>query len=271
MPYIPFNCRDKRVLVAEDNAVNRKVVLAMLAKFQVNADFAENGQAALDLLAKQAYHLVLMDCHMPVMDGYEATRIHRSRESGLENVRRMPIVALTADTAVLTQQVCLTAGMDDFLSKPIDYQALSDMLSKWLNSDQQHCKISPQPTEPALQPKIDNVSVCWDEAAVLNFVENDEELLLELIRLFIESAPEQLLKINQALQHNDLDTIAHVAHAIKSMVMNFYAESAQSLASRLERQARHGESVELAGLTSELNKAVMQLISSLQQRIKVKP
>ena len=120
---------DRRVLVADDNAVNQRVAVAMLHKLGLHADTAENGVEALQALGKNAYDLVLIDCQMPEMDGYEATRAIRARE--VEGIH-LPVVAMTAHTMQEDIDACLTAGMDDYLLKPISLSSLSKKLTRWL-------------------------------------------------------------------------------------------------------------------------------------------
>ena len=103
----------------------------MLSRFNLKPDLAENGEEALAQLARQTYDLVLMDCQMPVMDGYAATRILREREAAATSARQ-PIIALTAHATQEAQATCLAAGMDDYLSKPINRHELSTLLARWL-------------------------------------------------------------------------------------------------------------------------------------------
>jgi CheY-like chemotaxis protein len=116
-----------RILVVEDNAVNQRVAVRLLHKLGYESDTAGNGQEALDKVSGQEYAAVLMDCQMPVMDGFEATRILRSQKGGW----RVPVIALTARAMKEDEDRCLEAGMDAHLSKPIDLQKLSDALAKW--------------------------------------------------------------------------------------------------------------------------------------------
>jgi CheY-like chemotaxis protein len=118
-----------RVLLAEDNLVNQKVALIMLKKLGIEADVAASGLEALDALVGVSYDLVLMDCQMPGMDGYEATRRIRDRERGS---RRLPVVAMTAHAMVGDREKCLEAGMDDHIPKPVRMEALHRALSRWL-------------------------------------------------------------------------------------------------------------------------------------------
>jgi CheY-like chemotaxis protein len=126
--------RDKQldqlhILVVEDNPVNQMIVRRMLAKLGCSVDLATNGREACAAMQTRSYDLVLMDCQMPVMDGFEAARVIRSREAAH---RRTPIVALTAGVLKEEREQCYAAGMDDFLSKPIDRNELQATLEKWL-------------------------------------------------------------------------------------------------------------------------------------------
>jgi len=124
--------RPGRVLVVEDNEVNALVVRGMLEQLGVNAELAVDGQKALARMGQTTYDLVLMDCQMPVLDGWEATRIWRARETRLRQNQRVPIVALTASAAAGERERCLEAGMDDYLSKPFTREALGELVDRYL-------------------------------------------------------------------------------------------------------------------------------------------
>ncbi|MCU0531831.1 MAG: response regulator, partial [Syntrophales bacterium] len=118
-----------RVLVAEDNPVNQKLAIRMLEKFNLSVDVAANGREVIDMLGKAAYDLVFMDCHMPEMDGYEATASIRQAER--ESGKHLSIVAMTANAMQGDREKCLSAGMDDYITKPIRREAIQEMLQKW--------------------------------------------------------------------------------------------------------------------------------------------
>jgi len=249
-------------LVVEDNKINQKVILAMLRKFQCRPDLAENGQDALDKLAKHPYDLVLMDCQMPVMDGYEAIRILRGQELA-GHIVRIPVIALTAHASAGEREKCLSAGMDDYLSKPISRSELTMMLAKWLGD------FSPEQTgsfEKMELTEAETPSVCWDEAAALNRLDGDQELLDDMIKLFIEETPARLRALQEALACNDGATLADAAHAIKGMAGHFCADQLLNDAASLEKRAREGESADFPAMAKKVAEETISLSHAFQQR-----
>ena len=127
------NCENKRVLLAEDNAINQMVSVSLLKKLGFVVDVAENGNEALKSLEQNHYDLVLMDCQMPVMDGYEATRMIRDPSSPVLN-HAVPIVAMTANAMSGEREKCLAAGMNDYTTKPVKIEVLKKVLSQVLHN-----------------------------------------------------------------------------------------------------------------------------------------
>jgi PAS domain S-box-containing protein len=255
----------KRVLIVEDNLVNQKVIQAMLGKFHLTLDFADNGQLALELLKKQIYDLVLMDCQMPVMDGYEATRIFRGQELQQGRLLRTPIVALTAHATVSAQETCLNAGMDDYLSKPINTGLLTKMLVRWLERKNTLNNQPPLSTETTAMPEESPPAPCWDETAALQYLENDTDLLDELIKLFIQTIPDQINELQAALAKGDTEALANSAHSIKGMSAVFCTTTVTGLAAQLETDARLNRD-DTTVMASKLTTALNHLTAEFQQR-----
>lgn len=255
-----------RVLVVEDNKVNQKVVLAMLAKFGLTPVLADNGQVALDRLAEAPFDLVLMDCQMPVVDGYEATRMLRARELA-EGARRTPVVALTAHAAAGEREKCLAAGMDAYLSKPVSQKELAATLARWLGkAPATNRDASPDPQAEAVcaGPPAAGAPL-WDRDAALRGLDGDEELLNELIDVFVAEVPAQLTTLRGALERSDLSALADAAHAIKGMAAHFRAEDLRSSAMKLEQSARAGRSDDYPRLVHALEEAAARLIEDLSR------
>ncbi|MEI6335002.1 MAG: CHASE domain-containing protein [Methylococcaceae bacterium] len=249
----------KKVLVVEDEKVNQKVIVAKLAKFDIVPDLAENGQLALDKLAHSSYDLILMDCQMPVLDGYAATAKLRLLEARLGSPRQ-PVIAITANVLDGEREKCLAAGMDDYLSKPVVTEQLTAMLASRLGN--QPAEMTP-PLSVAPAASASDQAI-WDATAALDNLDGDSALLDEMIALFLIEGPKQLAELSRAQTEGDLPVLARAAHTIKGAVACFFAASAKDCASVLEQAARSGQSADYQAMTDALTNAVTDLINSLQ-------
>jgi PAS domain S-box-containing protein len=252
----------KRVLAAEDNRVNQKVLTAMLAKFGIVPQIVENGQAALDRLSRERFDLALMDCQMPVLDGYAATRALRAQEFEA-GAPRVPIVALTAHATAGEREKCLVAGMDDYLSKPVTRERLAEALARWLgdpgdNSASAHENCHGR-DEESLSPPVS----LWDNKIALAALYDDEELLKEMIALFIGETPSHIAALRAAQERCDLSGLADAAHALKGMAGHFCAQPLKTLAAGLETNARSGAPADYARQTEALANAANALSEEL--------
>ncbi|WP_432742769.1 response regulator [Methylobacter sp. G7] len=277
----------KRVLIVDDNKVNQRVILSQLAKFQLKPDLANNGQVALELLGRKTYDLVLMDCQMPIMDGYEATQTLREREAAAGGHSPTPIVALTAHASAGEGEKCLSAGMDDYLSKPVSQTGLVAVLARWLGLPSvapiadDNALGSEIPLSPRLTKETGGavLTVCWDEAAALKQLDDDHDLLAEMIDLFLEEASVQLAALDAALFCSDLLALAEAAHGIKGMAGHFCAEKIMTLAANLDHSARKASApaprlrpvgnaaeVDFQLMTRNLAQATVDLVKNLQVR-----
>ena len=229
----------RRILVAEDNPVNQKVITSRLKKLKIEVDVVENGKDAVERLEAQLYDLVLMDCQMPVMDGYEATRRLRARE--MEHRQdRMAIIALTAHVGEGEKEKCLSCGMDDYLSKPVKSETLIELLSRYLGEPAELDALENIIALPETGREEGHQPAGCDLEAALRQLDNDKELLDEMIGLCLEDLPNRLDELRQAHSQGDLIAIAEAAHAIKGMAGHFFAESLQTQARELEQLAREG-------------------------------
>lgn len=185
------------ILLVEDQVINQRVIGSYLAKLGISFDLAANGAVALQMMEHNKYNMILMDCRMPVMDGYEATTHIREKEkiSG----GRIPIIALSAEVSTGDRQRCIDLGMDEFLGKPLDFQKFSQSLSQWLTERDK--------------------SFVIDEAAIeklSGFSAGGQSLAQALIEEFSKSAPEVIESMHLAVQKNDLKGISDLAHSLKS-------------------------------------------------------
>ena len=250
----------RRILLAEDNPVNQKVGRGTLEKLGFNVDIVANGADAVEAWGSGRYDLILMDCQMPVMDGYQAAREIRTREAGKG---RIPIVALTADAMQGTEQHCREAGMDDYLTKPLNRSRLKTTLAKYLplptpEITAMSSTASDKPTAPTEDP------IDWDQ--FMTVTDSDPQFAQELAQVFIDSGDAALRDIRAAIANNDLPSVQRVAHSFKGSSANIRADKASGAASRLEEAARAGAIQEIPTLEQELRVEAERAIEFLRAR-----
>ncbi len=218
-----------RVLVVEDNAVNQRVAEQLLERLGCRVDVAGTGREALSLVARLSYDIVFMDCHMPEMDGYEATRQIRASDTPSAGV---PIVALTANAQEGERERCLAAGMNDYLTKPVSLEALAAALETWAGRRRGGTPAAARPG-PAAAPAFDPIPL--GEMRRL-----DGKLASEICRLFLAETPLRLAELAGAVEAGRLGDIQQVAHALKGSCLMIGARELGLCAQVLERQAAAG-------------------------------
>ena len=223
-----------RILLAEDNSVNRKLAVTLLQKRGHEVMVAENGQEVLDVLELERVDLVLMDVQMPVMDGLEAIRAIRMKEQSTG--AHLPIIALTAHAMKGDRERCLAAGADEYVAKPIRLAELSAAIEKVK---------APAPLQPAdqlIQGAVRETSPAsrLDLAVALERVEGDRELLEEIARLFADESLVLLGEIRRARASEDIRELQRLAHTLKGAALNVAALKVAEIALALETQARSG-------------------------------
>lgn len=256
------------LLVAEDVDVNREILASLLEDTGIAIDFAVDGTEALDRFAKHpdTYSLILMDVHMPKMDGYETVRNIRCLP--VARARQIPIIAMTADVFREDIEKCLQAGMNDHIGKPIDPGELMTKLNKYLRppavpepaSSYQPISITNSPLSDAV-PDYANLLPMIDVQAGLGRVMNNKKLYFTLLKNF--TGREMAAEIIGRIAADDLPKVAHTAHALKGVAANLGLTEVSSIASVIETQAKNG--ISAAQLASSLNTAVDATMISIRK------
>jgi PAS domain S-box-containing protein len=240
-PSQPKANRKLRILLVEDNKVNRTLVTCLLGKQGHNVVVACNGREAVEAVERApqgGFDLILMDVQMPDMDGFETTAAIRARE--LLTGGRVPIVAVTAYAMKGDRERCLAAGMDGYLSKPVQMQELVDLLREYEAVAIQACEVChPQEQEECQPLGEENEQV--DRRALLDRLGGDSQLLSELIGIHLSQSPCLLAAAQRALQEKNGRELARVAHSIKGSAGNFLARTALETAGRLEILAEQAD------------------------------
>ena len=251
---------DWRVLVVEDNRTNQMVAAGMLSLSACHCEFASNGKEAVDAARHNRYDLILMDCSMPEMDGYEATVRIRSYEDGLG--RRTPIVAMTANTQRGDAEKCLAIGMDDYLAKPITLVELRQKLDRWLSNGVAAGRAIP--ADGHLLP-LDNSPI--DRVVFGKLREILGPGLQQTVSLFLEDTPVYLEQLQQGLQQGDAELVRAMAHSIKGSSGNLGAVNLLQFAKEVEQLAQERHLTDVAPLLSSLQQAYEAVAAELGNEV----
>src|SRR2546426_291683 len=277
-----------RILLAEDNPVNQEVILAMVESLGCVVEIAADGVETLEKLSKGGYDLVLMDCQMPRMDGYEATTEIRRREDAAGG-RRVPIVALTANAMEGDRERCLTAGMDDYLSKPLGRDALRAVLARWLGGGAEEPGGDPAieaPRAPGGAPVAAAGDIPGTAASsgagedgppidmkTLESIrprqrQGQQDFVARIVSLYLSNAPGMMKELLEAAERGETTTVYRMAHSLKSSSAMIGALRLSELCKKVEaraRQAAEGEGVEgLHEIEAEYGRVVAALESLSQ-------
>jgi PAS domain S-box-containing protein len=250
--------RTMRVLLAEDNIVNQKLACRILEKLGAAVTIAENGEAAIAALTNATFDVVLMDCQMPVLDGYEATRRIRGGAAGVQ-ASKLPIIALTAHALGGDRDRCLAAGMNDYLTKPIDPAVLRNRLEELLGTDSR--RVQPERENP----HAGNSPAILDETVLRGHIGDDSRFLQELLGVFVVAVDEQVVALLAAATRGEVATVAGHAHSIKGAAANVGASALMRAAEALECAALKG------AITTHEIEAVHAAWRDLRRHPKVEP
>lgn len=250
-----------RLLLAEDNAINQKVAVKMLESLGYRVDVAADGAEAVEALSRIPYSAVLMDVHMPEMDGYEATREFRRREER-NGQHRIPIIALTASALQGDRETALAAGMDDYVSKPVKREILKDVLDRWISSPETGViQTDATPQLPIAQTQEEIIDRNALDGLRRLQGEGEPDILEELISLFLDDAQKDMENLKRAVEQEDAESIERVAHTLKGSSGNLGAVGMARISGELEQTS------ELFGqLTVEFERVRAMLLEVLAVR-----
>jgi len=282
--------RTLRVLLAEDNPTNQKVAVSMLKRLGHHADVVGNGGEALDALKLLPYDLVLMDVQMPEMDGLEATRRYRALEAGTS--RHLPIIAMTAHVSLSDRERCLAAGMDDFITKPVQRETLGKVIAANIDKIEPRetmSRISESPEQsPPQVPEAGTAAAASAGAApaqspgagaepasgaagdggfrvelMVERLDNDEEIAREIADIFVSSSRELLDELSAAVSNGDAQGVRARAHSIKGSAGNIGAAALQQLAASIECAGRDADLATAERLLPSLRRSLQQVNDAL--------
>ena len=256
-PGAEASSRRLHVLVAEDNAVNQRLIVRLLEKMGHIPIVAYNGQEAVEAYESRPFDVALMDVQMPVMDGLAATMAIRESEARHPGRRRLPIMALTAYAMRGDRERCLAAGMDEYLTKPIKLEDLSAALNRLFGEG----VAATDPGEPILSEPVPEAG--FDLTTALNYVGGDRELLDELLGIFAEDAPVRIEAMRRAIGGGDTPELMREAHTLKGALKVIGATSAAGLAQSLEALGRAGDGTDVDKLFAALEREMDRLLQSL--------
>jgi signal transduction histidine kinase/CheY-like chemotaxis protein len=260
---LDFGTPPPRVLLVEDNVTNQEVAASFLKKLGVSVDVAGNGRECLHALASFPYDLVLMDVQMPEMDGFEATR--RIRQSEIQVLNPfLPIIAMTAHAMTGDREKCLDAGMDDYLSKPIELESLAGMLKKWLiNMGQSSEEPEQEPVSP-VRPEASASNPVFDSKAFLACVAEDQTLARSIVESFLVDVQSRLQSAANALKAGDMQGARLQAHSIKGAAATVRANELSRCASEMEQALKAGDAGRAATLLREIERCQVRFAEELR-------
>jgi len=262
------SARVRRVLLAEDNPVNVEVAKAMLESLGLQTQVARNGAEALEAVRSTSFEAVLMDCQMPVMDGFAATSEIRREEQDAGRPRTLPVIAITANALQGDREACLAAGMDDYLSKPFTQAELAGVIGRWialpLSTRVHHDQAVPTlPLEAreVIQRAVINARALENIRALS--LQGGDALVSKVIAAYVGDTPQHLRTLRQAIGGEDADTVRRIAHSLKSASANVGADTLARLCKDLEQMGRAACVTGAATLLTDMEEEFLAVRQSL--------
>ncbi len=262
------NLKNLKILVVEDTPVNQTVLLQQLHLLGYKADCVNNGQECLERLEEWQYDLILMDCQMPLLDGYQTTKTIRKGE---RNGEKTLIIGLTAYAMKGDCEKCLAAGMDDYLSKPLFLEDLSATLAKWFPTE-----IGTEPPKsenlspPLLSQKEASRELPIDSDRLVKITQGDFQLQLELLQSFLKTAESDLKEAKLALESKDSTNLAYKAHRLKGSAATVAIRLMPDLAGQLQNQAHDNQLEGAAELLAEIENIIQEVKAYMENELNIK-
>ncbi|MDH5408320.1 MAG: response regulator [Gammaproteobacteria bacterium] len=226
---------DLKVLLVEDNVVNQKVTTAMLKHFSIETDIADNGQVGIEMAKSKQYDMILMDCQMPVMNGFDATLQLRKLNSSTDATQNdIPILAMTANASPEDVDRCIEVGMNDVIAKPVELNTLLNILKKWVNPEKNTSSVR----ETKTNSKQVRANEVLDDKVIKELYDLMGDDVNSVFDAFLQSLSEHMPALEQAVEAEDLEQIATISHTLKGSSANIGANKFSSLSKAIMELAR---------------------------------
>jgi CheY-like chemotaxis protein len=256
---------DIDILLAEDHPTNRQVILSQLSAFGARADSVANGRAMLERLEARSYDIVLMDCQMPELDGYEATRQLRRREG---RDRHTIVIALTAHAMPDDRQKCLAAGMDDYISKPVDAEQLIGAIERWAHGKGDASTEMPASDTPSATASRDRDSSAVDRQRLERISRGRKPIQRKLLEHFIDTTRDDLQVIRGAIANRDAEILAQKIHRLKGSAANVGATSLHELAIAMEQAIKSDNLSNAIAMASDLEPQLDRTVAFVETHLR---
>lgn len=256
--------KGRKILLVEDNPFNQQVAKELLEKIGVKVTLANNGSQALDQLHDATFDIILMDIQMPIMDGFEATRLIRENPS----LSTQCIIAMTANAMMEDRQRCLSAGMNDFITKPVTPEMLYQTLAKWILADNRNEIKKPTPAviSNVIPPLIDIDEPSIDLSVLAQIVGSEPEKMYRFGQMFLETAEDTIAQMQVAYLADDTQTISALGHKLKSSARTVGANSFAEICEALERSGQQNNLAEIQTLLARLPMLLQKIGQQIQHQ-----
>ncbi len=256
-------------LIVEDNVTNQLVAKDMLETLGLNVEIASNGKKSLQLLKEKPYDIVFMDCHMPVMDGYQTTKLIRDKSTQVIN-HKIPIVAMTASAMSGDKEKCLNSGMDDYITKPLNISLIKQKLNQWLYKPSVKSKTIETPIQAYIKKKEKHKESSRSYFAhhLLNLrLSGNSKIIKKVCDEFIKSTENSLISMEKHIKSNELNKAQKIAHTLKGASANVGCTHFNLLIKEIERQLKNQNASNTKQLLSELNNSYLETKKAIDRAI----